>query len=1036
MKLLFLLFTALLIETAKSQAGELDSIALLTPVSYDKKSSSFQTLKSKALVKMGDMTNTDVVATVKEQIEPQKKDLVQYFSNSAELDKFIDSIVLNGKNATIGNDFSDKNLIRFFEYIGNKLIGGIADKALLKNGVIDSKRRELWVNKMLNPFQACIKNSSNAMYDAKYCVDALKVNLIPSAGVGIVYELSKDKLSSSLPDSQKNAFIINQTVSYKTCLKKTAGESNDVTNCAVQSMQDGVLKVTDLKLSKIITSGSSSVNSAKTNKQIVWPSFSSCIQKVGMDKNNSTALDQQFFGCLDSLVENTGSQLVSDQLTNKAEIKANLKKDEIAQLATEQVQVFKNCLALNKQNNIRKEGILDTDSCEAEVRNNVTYKIVVKKLADTAQESFKGDTDTIKKLSQEGKGLLDQCWAKDQSPKQLESCLKKTIVAYGTKIGTIKLDHSIPSKFSIKTELTRNSLRDLAACLEKQLPEKVSEAPNLSKYTDPCSNKITRNVALQVALESVKMSASENKIAPKDTQILLSNFVESKFFTCLGSAPTDLKIDQCSGDLRKNVAISMASTRIRASAAGKVNNTELESLISLHVNKNFSECIGSNPTDSVLDKCVAGLTREATKSIVLMYEKKQIKDQLNTDIVPERLKTVENDFVVCTQKPYPVAMVSKSIDECTKQFSLSFARVLGDIKLNSIMKSVLGLNAYNDQKNNINFILNKYNNCLDDLNKYTLDDGLLDKLTFCTDGLERRGLQFVSNTVNTWMSSEEKDAATLMVKSEFANFIPCLGGLMPSSPYDEKMQANADSILKPASVLISQYIEYSPGDAKRSLDQIIKLLSSDLKDVASNPNSRLALIDTLYKNGALDQFLKSLVLAQLKTEFEKMSEADLPKDLRAALLSKDNIDKVFASTDGKAIKDLVMTKILKPILMEQASLDSPVMAAGLDSVKDRVIKLLASSPEFGDQIIKKNIQNKIDAMGGFTKFMAKVLYGGNSLTWDKVRVTPDGKKAEDYIREKILLPKFQGLTLTKDQEKKFNEEAELFVKDAIKKYDE
>lgn len=292
----------------------------------------------------------------------------------------------------------------------------------------------------------------------------------------------------------------------------------------------------------------------------------------------------------------------------------------------------------------------------------------------------------------------------------------------------------------------------------------------------------------------------------------------------------------------------------------------------------------------------------------------------------------------------------------------------------------------------------------------------------------------MSATVNHWMSSQDKDAATLMVKNEFARFLPCIGGLLPAAPYNPKMQENVDSILKPVSLLIAQYIEYDPENAKQNLDEIIKKLSTDLKDVATNPESKKALIESLYNNGALDQFLKSMVRAQVKESVGKMKEDELPKEVRDIILEKETFDKMFASPEGQAIKDMVMNKILKPVLLEQADMKSPLMVEGMGVVKDKVVKLMVNSPHFGQKIMTSSIQHKIDKMNVFKKFFAKLIYGNNAFNWELVRTTPDGVAAEEFIREKILMPKFSGQQNSKDEEKRINEQAESLVTKAVQSY--
>jgi hypothetical protein len=96
--------------------------------------------------------------------------------------------------------------------------------------------------------------------------------------------------------------------------------------------------------------------------------------------------------------------------------------------------------------------------------------------------------------------------------------------------------------------------------------------------------------------------------------------------------------------------------------------------------------------------------------------------------------------------------------------------------------------------------------------------------------------------------------------------------------------------------------------------------------------------------------------------------------------------------------------------------------------------MLVDSPKFGDTIVKTGIQMQINEMGGFSRFMAKVFYGSDNLNWEKVRTTEAGKKAEQYIKENVILPKFEGKSMTPKELEKINEEAERLVKEAVKKY--
>ena len=1012
-------------------AEELDNISLITPALYEKTSSSTQTFKSKFKVGLGDLINLDVASIVKDKIAPYSKDLSNYFSGPAELDAFVDKIISDGKNNIIGNSLTDEKMIRFYEHIGSKLIGGVADKVLATEGIKDPERRELWLKKILAPFQACIGKSKNSQYDAAHCMDALTSSLVPSAGMALVYELSRSNLDPALPKGQRASFNIARVDIYTECIKKNTINTENIKTCALSSMKSGILKVSDLKLSKTINDTFSSTALTKSIKQAVWPDFNYCIQKVGVGKNYSSDFSKQFLNCIDELIESTGMQMVKNKINTNTTVKEKFSKTELVKLTFEQAQSFKNCIKDLKKKNLRVDGILDTSRCETSVTNDVTYNVVAKTLVQLANDSFKSDRPSAIKVGNEAKLLLDKCWSNNQDSKKREECLRSTILAFSQEIATVKLDNAIPNDLKNKKELTQSTLAELATCLEAKLPINISEANNLDAQASACTNKITRDLSLKVARELVMKNAKEHNISESEAQDLIKNYVESKFSACIGTTLTDEILDNCSGELKRNVILTMAKSQIREKAAGKINPAELNVLVNRFIDLELNLCLGSHPTDLQLNGCVDNLSKSATKAIVLSNGKKQIEEQLNTEDTPLELSVIEDDFVVCVERPYSTADMSKSLDECTKQFALEFARGLGKLKFNLLMKSVLGLNSFNEQKNNLDQILATYNECLDELKKISIEDHLLDKLTVCTDELQHNGKGMVSNTINTWMSEGEKNSNSIKIKNDFANFIPCLGNLMPATPYTPQIENTQNSILKPMSLMISQYIEYSPENAKLALDEITKKLSNDLKDVASNPDSKKALIDSLYANGALNQFLKSMVRSQVKEAFDKISESQIPKDLRAALLSNENFDKIFASPEGQIIKDIVMEKILKPALMEQASMDSPMIMAGLESVKNKVVEMLIKSKDFGEVIIKTGVQKQIDSKVANSPFYARWYVYAFPRNWDNLRTSTKGRAAEVYIRDNILLPKIKGIVLTELEIKSRTEEAEKLIKSAI-----
>jgi len=344
---------------------------------------------------------------------------------------------------------------------------------------------------------------------------------VANAGVGMVYELSRSQLSKSLPENKQNEFNLEQVNNFKSCTSKTAMKPQNIKTCALSAMRIGVLKITDSKLSKSINGAASSPAAAKAIKQAVWTPYQFCSQKVGSDSNSEQTLSQQFMECIDDLVKNTGMQLVQDKILNTKVISAHFTKQEVNALAKEKIAQFKECFEDAKKDNLRKDGMVETTKCENQMTNQITYKVVTKTLAGTAEETFKKDESASARFAQEGKKIIDSCWNDNQSSLERENCLRKTVKNFTLNVAKFKLNKSIPDELAIKTTLAESSLKNLEACLEKQLPTNISSAPDLTGNVKKCTNELTRTSAREVAGESIRVKARESNLPDEQIEELV-----------------------------------------------------------------------------------------------------------------------------------------------------------------------------------------------------------------------------------------------------------------------------------------------------------------------------------------------------------------------------------------------------------------------------------------------------------------------------------------------------------------------------------
>ncbi|MBY0415944.1 MAG: hypothetical protein K2Q18_17365, partial [Bdellovibrionales bacterium] len=362
----------------------------------------------------------------------------------------------------------------------------------------------------------------------------------------------------------------------------------------------------------------------------------------------------------------------------------------------------------------------------------------------------------------------------------------------------------------------------------------------------------------------------------------------------------------CSDNISQSTTLNVGSDQIETSLNEYLKDRpgfslqEKRESIRTQVMSRFTTCMGQEKTTS---KCIDSLKREATGLIVINYGRAETKAQLNADAPPEELKKVEDALNKCVDTKLEGDELSKHLDRCTETFALGFARELGALKLNYLLTQTLGTKEFQTQKKEITDSLEDYNDCLDGLKKYSMSEGLTEKLSICTDGLTRTGMNIVRNSLKSWMTADEKDAATLTIIKGFADFLPCLSALLPTSPYSPILQQNVESSVKVLAISLSRYTRDNPANAQMTLEGIIKILSIDFNDVATTAKAKKDLLDFLYEKKGLDQFIQSLVKGTIQDALVDVPDSEVPQNLRDIMLKKEIFEELFKTPEGVKIQE-------------------------------------------------------------------------------------------------------------------------------------
>lgn len=1154
------------------QAGEVDKFPLLKTEDYNFEAGG--NTRSKFILFIGDSVGAvDLGQKVKDSMKAYEKDLGAYFK-PGELNTFIDQINVRTKRDVIKGDLSDAKARQVLSIFGNELIGKIADRIMEKQGVKDKARRDLWVAKILGPYNQCNRRATNAYYHSKQCLEALAGSLVPNTGTALVYELSKANLASNLAAHEQPAFLDQQVNHYLGCIRKAGSDpsAGEVTNCSIAAMKIGVKNVTKTSLAKQVMP---SVDGNKAQYQkienAVYPQFQGCVDSVGGNPNAD--LVKEFYGCIDTLVMNTGGEVVSFKINSTPAITQSFSKNEVSKLSAEKIQEFKLCMRDLQKRNIRKDGMLDTTVCETKVTNSITYAVIMNSFDETAKSSASSPKEHSV-LLQKGKKALDSCWNPSMAVATRESCIRKSVISFADSVAVVSFDKAIPSDLKAKATIQRDGLAELKKCLETNLPKNPSEDSGLNSKIDKCKYGVTLSVAVKTAEESIKDLGKD--LPPAKLQAMLKSIVHDDFKKCLGKEPSDKVLDRCSNDLKitsakeisealfakniddfvtknggaqklgltdttianykqtltretnqcieqgksqadvmvpinkclkgsiKNLALYLGNAQFSASTNDMYKDRKADGdRLSANFQKSLRECLAAKDSaqhsigdytaniDTCSDKvgksamltvgtdqidfslnnyladapnnnqaqaraqirtkllgtfqqclktskdtnpCIDNMKRDATQTIVLAYGASQVKSQLTLNESPAKIKTIEETFKACTAKAKNGEKLSAELDECIKAYAIEFAKTLGEMKVVPLLKKTLGTDDYNKNKAQTDTLINNYKQCLQNLYPVSMADGFMEKLAICTKGLEQKTIGFVKSVVNNWMNeSESNDKVSKQLKDEFSLFLPCLGAVLPGEPWSEDNDKQVDSMLKPVAILLGQYIDYDINVAGKTLQEITAQLAKDLSEQGPD-KAKTGIVDLLAKNGALDQLLKTMVRSNVVDAFKAIPDKEIPASLKEDLTKRETINAIFEGEFGKRLKEKTLNSIIKPALLQGADLSGPALTKAQDDIKNDVVVELVNSSRFGTKLVDYSIEKSLKETGWFTKFVGKALYSKDAFVWSNLKTTPSGQAAEKFIKDNVLMPKFQGKKMDPAEEKKLMDQAEEMVTQAVKKY--
>ncbi len=253
-------------------------------------------------------------------------------------------------------------------------------------------------------------------------------------------------------------------------------------------------------------------------------------------------------------------------------------------------------------------------------------------------------------------------------------------------------------------------------------------------------------------------------------------------------------------------------------------------------------------------------------------------------------------------------------------------------------------------------------------------------------------------------------------------------------------------------VQVASAVKYDPKGAKREITEFKEKIKKKIQETDEKLKLE-EIIDTLLETETADIAIEGLIAQVVRDEVsDALKERNVAKaDWYAEqLASKETINRVFGSGEGKEIIKSLKHGYLRSLMLGQASSripDNLINKAKMAIAKD-------TTPNgFADRILGAIVQQTLDEnrdriLGGtFERLVAKWWYrvdAEEDFTWGNpvderndpkrgyhLRKTPSARKAVELFSKDVLIPMFSS-GLSKEQEEKAVEDIEELVKKAQK----
>lgn len=479
-------------------------------------------------------------------------------------------------------------------------------------------------------------------------------------------------------------------------------------------------------------------------------------------------------------------------------------------------------------------------------------------------------------------------------------------------------------------------------------------------------------------------------------------------------------IAQAQLDTRKEAGVKIADNTIDRTfdkaakdvkgAAGEETKARIEASKEDY-KKAFQDCIAKSNSEEAFKYCTEGdfkkmTERNAAKDLGVAVGEGKIKELLHAkENVPEYDK-IKSSYEACLKTK------SISTQHCLDNYKASLTKLIASVRVKYELGQVVGKDGLAKKSKDVNAMLTKFNQCVDSAKvRYSWagsETMSSIKSSMCSSELNKAGTEFTKTALAEKLTNKQDSKQTKELKKDIAgNMVDTAVAAQPgkkdvdiyAASKNLPQQGEFDSATTNA---LKSYVDYNPQQAAAQTAEMKETVAEAVAS-GNKDNLKQTMAEKMDSSGASDQLIKSLIRQEVKEGLMKLKGEDRidPKTM-SKLLDPKNFDRIFTKDvlDNLQAKD----KLLKPLLVEGKNPNDPEVKKAKAELKKKIAETLVKSDDFGSMVASATIQKKINQQDEMTKFFARAFYGDNALDWKRVRNTPRGQQAEEYIKNQIVLP--------------------------------